>query len=55
MNRVPDVKSRFEFISFTHIFRKFNSKADFISKSALSLQQEYEGDNLLSEAVKALL
>ena len=52
--RVLEVKLQFEFISFSHIYREFNSKADTLSKDALSLQegtllaQEFRAD-LLSE------
>lgn len=52
--RVLEVKQHFDFISFTHIYREFNTKADSLSKDALSLQegslllQEFKGHDLLA-------
>ena len=49
--------TQFDLISFTQIYRIFNSKVDSLSKVALSLQegsmmiQEYRGVNLLFEKI----
>lgn len=56
LNRVLEVKKFFDFISFTHIYREFNSRADYLSKSAFTLQegtllvQEYMEDSLSSKS-----
>lgn len=55
IQRVMEVKLQFEFISFSHVYREFNTKADSLSKEALSLPedslltQEFRGADLLSE------
>jgi ribonuclease HI len=54
MNQFLEVKEKFEDISFSHVFREFNSIADQLSKEALLLQegllyeQEFRGGTLIS-------
>jgi ribonuclease HI len=39
MNQVMEVKNRFEEISFNHIYREYNTKADQLSKETLLMQE----------------
>lgn len=44
MNQVLEVKNRLNELSFTHIYREFNTKADQLSEEAIAMKGE-----LLSE------
>jgi hypothetical protein len=54
MNQFLEAKEKFEDISFSRVFREFNSIADQLSKEALLLQQglldeqEFRGGALIS-------
>ena len=60
-NRILEITTHFDLISFTQIYRIFNSKLDSLSKVALSLQegsmmiQEQRGANLLFEKIAIVL
>ena len=39
MHKVMEVKFQFDFISFSHMYRYFNTKANSISKDVIALQE----------------
>ena len=48
LNEIPSLRSSFELVSFSHIYRELNSEADMLSKLALAIQPrviEVEEDN----------
>ena len=38
MERIMEIKSQFDEVSFTHIYREFNHKAEKLLKEALTVQ-----------------
>jgi hypothetical protein len=60
MVKTLEVKMQFEEVSFAHIYRKFNSNADHLSKEAILLQegflaeQEFRENVLFAESGKSL-